>query len=296
MYSVPSPASTDSPPTRTLVISPFSTPIEMCTWLGRPIFTPCRLSIGTSVGRRHDLVAHEVAAERTACAAGRRILGDADFRREHPAVDRRLVRRRARARTGRRRDASRPAVRKNASIASKLLAALSTAPPRRERDKEKRHAARDDLHRQTGAGDRRLRQGRARRPHRRSPRSAPKTGRCCVIHAKLRSLPRHVSDTGVGPMPRPNTKSFRAGSSTPARASANVLPMVGWPAIGSSAARREDAEPEVGVRAAQAAARTSSRRNSSPWRSPAWRSSGRPRPSRNTASWLPPNSRSVKTS
>src|SRR5204863_2857617 len=44
-YSVPSPASTDSPPTRTRVISPFSSSTEMCTWLGRPIFAPWRLNI-----------------------------------------------------------------------------------------------------------------------------------------------------------------------------------------------------------------------------------------------------------
>jgi hypothetical protein len=44
----------------------------------------------------------------------------------------------------------------------------------------------------------------------------------------------HVSATGTGPTPRPNTKRLRPGSITPVRASANVLPIVGWPAIGSS--------------------------------------------------------------
>ena len=37
-----------------------------------------------------------------------------------------------------------------------------------------------------------------------------KVGRCCVIHANVKSLPSHVSETGVGPMPRPNMNSFRA--------------------------------------------------------------------------------------
>ena len=45
-----------------------------------------------------------------------------------------------------------------------------------------------------------------------------------------------MSDTGTGPTPRPKTKRSRSGPITPDRASANVLPMVGWPAIGSSSA------------------------------------------------------------
>ena len=43
-----------------------------------------------------------------------------------------------------------------------------------------------------------------------------------------------MSVTGTGPMPRPKTNRSRPGSMTPVRASANVLPIVGWPAIGSS--------------------------------------------------------------
>ena len=65
---------------------------------------------------------------------------------------------------------------------------------------------------------------------------SPKIGSRWVIHAKLRSSPAHVSATGTAPMLQPNTNVFRPRSITPARASANVVPIVGWPAIGSSSA------------------------------------------------------------
>ncbi len=45
---------------------------------------------------------------------------------------------------------------------------------------------------------------------------------------------RHSSDTGVGPTPSSKTKSVRPGAIVPSAASANVEPIVGWPAIGSS--------------------------------------------------------------
>src|SRR2546427_12857366 len=65
---------------------------------------------------------------------------------------------------------------------------------------------------------------------------SPNVGFGCVIQTKLSSFFFQVSDTGTGPMPRPNTKPSRSELMTPARARANVLPIVGWPAIGSSAA------------------------------------------------------------
>src|SRR2546425_5383396 len=36
----------------------------------------------------HETVTHEISAERTACAAGRRVFGDAELRREHATVHR----------------------------------------------------------------------------------------------------------------------------------------------------------------------------------------------------------------
>ena len=44
-----------------------------------------------SLSGGHHLVAHEITAERTAGGAGRRIFRDAESRRKHPTVHRRLV-------------------------------------------------------------------------------------------------------------------------------------------------------------------------------------------------------------
>jgi len=82
---------------------------------------------------------------------------------------------------------------------------------------------------------------------------------------------------------------------TPARARANVLPIVGWPAIGSST-------PGVKIRIRASVSGCSAGSTnvvSEKFISFAMAcivSAVRPRPSRNTASWLPPNSRSQKTS
>src|ERR1019366_7255213 len=61
-----------------------------------------------------------------------------------------------------------------------------------------------------------------------SAMGSPNTGSDCVIQAKLRLSPFQVSDTGVGPTPRPKTMASRVRSMTPVRASANVVPIVGW--------------------------------------------------------------------
>ena len=90
--------------------------------------------------------------------------------------------------------------------------------------------------------------GAAPPPRRTDPRLAGRTsGAICVIHAKHSSPSRHASDTGVGPMPRPKISRSRSGPTTPARASAKVVPIVGCPAIGSSSAGREDPDAHVGV-------------------------------------------------
>ena len=88
-------------------------------------------------------------------------------------------------------------------------------------------------------------------------------------------------------MPRPKTKRSRPRSITPARASANVVPIVGCPAIGSSS-------PGVKIRIrASVPGRSAGSTNvvSEKFISFAIAcivSVDRPRPSRKTASWLPP--------
>ena len=82
---------------------------------------------------------------------------------------------------------------------------------------------------------------------------------------------------------------------TPARASANVVPMVGWPAIGISS-------PGVKIRMRTSVPGVSGGSTnvvSEKFISFAIAcivSSASPRPSRKTASWLPPKRWSVKTS
>ena len=64
----------------------------------------------------------------------------------------------------------------------------------------------------------------------------PKDGRSCVIHAKVSRPFAHSRETGVGPTPSSNTKPSRPAAIVPSSASANVDPIVGCPAIGSSSA------------------------------------------------------------
>ena len=110
----------------------------------------------------------------------------------------------------------------------------------------------------------------------------------CVIHAKDKSLSFHVSDTGTGPIPRPNTKRWQPGSMTPARASANALPMVGCPAMGSSSAGvKIRIRTSVSVRSGGSTKVVSE--NAISFAIACMVTDDNPRPSRTTASWLPPN-------
>ncbi len=121
------------------------------------------------------------------------------------------------------------------------------------------------------------------------------TGGLCVIHANDRSPPFHVSDTGVGPTPRPNTTPPRSGPSTPVRASAKVVPIVGCPAIGSSSPGVKIlTRMSVSVRSGGSTKVVSEKFIS--FAIARMVSVDRPRPSRKTASWLPPKRWSVKTS
>ena len=122
-----------------------------------------------------------------------------------------------------------------------------------------------------------------------SASAAPKVGVICIIHTNVSSSPFHVSETGTGPTPRPKTNRSRPGAMTPLRASANVLPIVGWPAAGSSFAgvkmRIRTSVPLAGCSGG------STNVVSEKFISFAIAcivSVERPRPSRNTASWLPP--------
>ena len=64
----------------------------MCTRLGPAHLDALQAQDRARLIRRHDAMAHEVAAERTARGARGRVLVDAEPRREHPAVDGRPVR------------------------------------------------------------------------------------------------------------------------------------------------------------------------------------------------------------
>ena len=124
---------------------------------------------------------------------------------------------------------------------------------------------------------------------------SPYRGSGCVIHTKLSSSPVHVIVTGTGPMLSPNTNRSRPRSMTPVRARANVAPIVGWPASGSSS-------PGVKIRMRTSVSGCSAGSMnvvSEKFISFAIAcivSEGRPRPSSTTASWLPLNRWSVKTS
>ena len=222
----------------------------MCTWLGRPIFTPCRLSIAPPCSGATTLVAHQVAAERTAGAAGRRVLGDAEARartsgcRPSPcrgpgSVEKRkiadLADVRGRVQTCRR--------------AARIEHGVVDGAARRERHEQERHAARHDLDGQRRAGDRRRRRPSAAAAPAPDRRCAPKSsGAAASSTRRSRSPSRHVSVTGVGPTPRPKTKRSRSGPMTPRareRERAADRRVAGHRQL---VARREDAHPDVGVR------------------------------------------------
>ena len=116
--------------------------------------------------------------------------------------------------------------------------------------------------------------------------AGPNSGSPCVIHANRSRPLSHSRSTGVGPTFRPNTTRGRPGSRKPVCASANVLPTVGWPAIGISWSG-------VKIRMRTSVPGDSAGRMnvlSAKFISRAIRcmvSASMPRPSVNTASWLP---------
>ena len=209
---MPSPASTASPPTRHARISPLSTPIEMCTWLGRPIFTPCRLSIAPACAGGHHLVPHKIAAERPARAARRRILDDAHARREHPAVDGRLVAAALGAKT------EHAVARRRRRLHAERVERVRI--DRRAVDRAPRRRA--GTNRTARRTTRPAPAGRCRRPPacgRPSAAAAPaairrsdrKTSAAAASsRRRLRSPARHVSATGVGPDAEAEDEPLRA--------------------------------------------------------------------------------------
>ena len=124
--------------------------------------------------------------------------------------------------------------------------------------------------------------------------TAPKVGTGCVIHANASALPLHSRETGVGPTPSSNTTFSRPGAIAPVSASANVLPIVGCPAIGSSS-------PGVKMRIRTSPPPSGGKMNVDSEKFISWAMrcicavSSRAG-SGNTASWLPSKGRSVKTS
>ena len=123
----------------------------------------------------------------------------------------------------------------------------------------------------------------------------PNSGFRCVIHAKSSRDPLHSIETGIGPMFKPNTQSARPAAIAPSRASANVLPTTGWPAIGISV-------PGVKIRMRTSVSGRSAAITNVVSAKPISRAiccmvcADRPAACGKTASWLPPNRRSVNTS
>ena len=121
------------------------------------------------------------------------------------------------------------------------------------------------------------------------------SGQPWSIHARTSTPSRHSSATGVGPMFRPKTQRCWPARIMSAWASANVLPMVGWPAIGTS-------RPGVKIRirtsvpVASAGIRNVLSEKFISAASLCIVAVSRSRASGNTASWLPSKGRSVKTS
>ena len=161
-------------------------------WLGRPIFTPCRLSIAPAFSGGHDLVPDEVAAERPAAlpVAGSSAMPTSG--REHPAVDRRLVGAALASRTETRRSRRAGSRCEQLVVRRGSSAALSTA--------RRVASGRTETARRTR---RPAPAGRCRPPPsagspsaaaapRASAIGSPKVGSGCVIQAKLRSSPLHV--------------------------------------------------------------------------------------------------------
>ena len=207
----------------------------MCTRLGRPIFTPCRLRIVPGLLRRHDAVAHEVAAEGAACGAGRGVFEDAEPRREHPAVDGRSVRA-GLAREDEHRVVVHAGRLRRAVEGVEIGRRRVDVGPRRERDEHERHAAGHLLHGQVGGPDGSASTPTARAAASTSVTTGPKTGRRCVIHAKTGRSPSHSMSTGVGPTLRPKTHRCPARRESRRRAPAQTwIPPWGGPPSASRA-------------------------------------------------------------
>ena len=85
-YNVPSPTTTDSPPTRTLEITPRVDP-NCDVNIARPSHLDALHDehSASSLGR-HDVVVQKITTQRPAGAAGGGILQDAGAGREHAAV------------------------------------------------------------------------------------------------------------------------------------------------------------------------------------------------------------------
>ncbi len=104
-----------------------------------------------------------------------------------------------------------------------------------------------------------------------------------------------MSSTGVGPTPRPNVNRSVPGLITPESASAKVVPMVGWPAIGNSAPGVK-MRMRMSVPGVSAGSRNVHSEKFISRVIVCIRAGDIPRASGNTASWLPSNGRFVKTS
>ena len=175
---------------------------------------------------------NEVTPQWTTGAARRRILDDAELRSKHPAV-----RGLGRARRLNREHEHRQ-IEPGGSHEPAEGGRIASPPDRRPVDPE---AARTGTARHTTPP---APEDPERGPSTPSPSVAatrgpvvndrPNVGLDCVIQANPAHPPFHSRSTGTGPMFKPKTNASEPGRMTPVCASANVLPIVGWPAIGIS--------------------------------------------------------------
>ena len=200
--------------------------------------TPHRDSLPTDHLRRglalHESMFNQVAAEWPARAPRRGILGDAEPGSEHPAVSRDpRFGGLGREQVARRRDRRR------------MRSAVSGAPAYPGSRHRRRHGT-PAAGRCTARRTRFLRsEGLCSQapPHPRPPRARSHLRKRLAAGTPVMADPStqttsdrsfHCSSTRVGPTPKPKTNWSRPVAIRPVCASANVLPIVGWPAIGSS--------------------------------------------------------------
>ena len=229
---VPSPTTTDAPPTLMPVTSAPLIVARTCSRLGRRTRTPCRNTIDPA------LVARDEAVFRGEAPAGRPPIRSPDPRCR-PAPSSRLYAVASSCAALGAEDVDAAPLDAGGGEHRVDLRAIDDGGvdrlARRQRHDEEVRAAVDFLRR--ARADPAPSTPIAAASARPSSIVLPKVGFSCVIQAKA-SLPSfHSRSRLVGPTPRPKRRVRVPGFSTPVCASANAVPIVGWPANGVSAVR-----------------------------------------------------------